>query len=341
MKFQVIVLLGLLMFASCTKEKEAVPMIDSLVSNQNAMVLNEGNFQWGNASTTIIQYVNNEVTNDLFQKVNNRPLGDVLNSGTKSNVGTFLVVNNSGKIEKMDSPLRTSTVFVEGLHSPRFIAAAGTNKFYVTDLYANRIHILDGSGNLTGHIPVNGWTEQLVNVSTSIIWVCNVSRGKILKLDVSTDQIVDSIQVGDSPRWIVQGYGNSMWILCEGEVYPNETSGSLWGIDSETKQVIYEHHFAQTEHPSSLVYSSAPNAEIYYLLNGVNRISLGAVAPQPELVIPQEGRLFYSLSANLEELWVTDAKDYVQSGEVLRYSKSGSLIAKYPAGIIPSQILFY
>ena len=58
--------------------------------------------------------------------------------------------------------------------------------------------------------------------------------------------------------------------------------------------------------------------------------------------IASEGRLFYNLKVDPQsgELYVTDAKNYVQNGDLLRYSADGTLLGAYELGIIPSYMLF-
>ena len=66
-------------------------------------VLNEGNFQFSNASLTFYDMDAETVTNNLFYKVNNAPLGDVAQSLAMVDGQLYLVVNNSNVIYKVDA----------------------------------------------------------------------------------------------------------------------------------------------------------------------------------------------------------------------------------------------
>ena len=40
------------------------------------------------------------------------------------------------------------------------------------------------------------------------------------------------------------------------------------------------------------------------------------------------------------DIYITDVKDYVQNGDVLRYDNNGNYISKFEAGIIPGAMMF-
>jgi hypothetical protein len=52
--------------------------------------------------------------------------------------------------------------------------------------------------------------------------------------------------------------------------------------------------------------------------------------------------VFYSIKVDPtnDEVYISNAKNYVMNGDVERYSASGEFISKFEAGIIPSYMLF-
>ena len=63
------------------KDDEPEPEPEVPVEEGHAVfVLNEGTFQWGNATLSHIKLTTNEVQEDVFAPANNRPIGDVLQS---------------------------------------------------------------------------------------------------------------------------------------------------------------------------------------------------------------------------------------------------------------------
>jgi DNA-binding beta-propeller fold protein YncE len=341
MKIWTLCVLVILAFASCKKDPEVIEPVAPLYVGENVLVLNEGNFQWGNSSTTWINYVKNTVNQNAFASLNERPLGDVLNSATKTNDFTYLIVNNSGKVERMKSPLDKAVEPIVGFHSPRYVLPVSSSKLYVSDLYENKIYIVNSQGQHIGSINFSGWSEQMIISPDNAVWVCNVTRGNLVKINPQTDQITDSISVGDSPMSMHFDKNNMLWVLCEGKVYPNETAGSLWCVNLNNGSVVKSFVFGINQHPKRLQKSSDGNT-IYYLLDGVRKMQADDIEAPNSAFISQGSKFFYGLGIDSEnKIWVSDAKDFVQNGEVLRYSAEGVLISSFEAGIIPSGFVFY
>ena len=87
------------------------------------LVLNEGNFQFSNASLTFYDPIADTVCNNLFYKVNDAPLGDVGESMTLVDGKLYIVVNNSNLIYKVDA---------------NSIVCDTTKPFKMTDFYSPR-----------------------------------------------------------------------------------------------------------------------------------------------------------------------------------------------------------
>lgn len=333
----------LLIFSSCKKEVDTPIVVTPTVTGHTTLVINEGTFNWGNASLSSISTLHSTIENDVFQTANNRPLGDVFQSvfGYKEEI--WLIVNNSQKIERVNAKTFASMGVINNLQSPRYALQVAENKVYVSDLYSNSIHIIQpNNGNITGEIACPGWTEGMVLVN-NFAWVCNVRRNKLYVIDSVTDQITDSVQVGDSPTSITKDKNGNIWVLCEGNLPPNETAGSIYKINGETR--IEMTHFTLpsiSAHPKRLQLNKTEDA-LFYLNSGVYQLNIDATALASAPLIPQNGRLFYGLGIHPTDnsIWVSDAKDYIQNGKVFQYSTSGAELKNYSVGIIPSGFYFY
>lgn len=326
--------------ASCKKDPPTIILPEVVNADQSVLVLNEGNFQWGNSSTTLIDFVKGEKTDNLFESVNSRPLGDVLNSFLKTDE-LFLVVNNSQKIERMKDPLSAANSPIQGFQSPRYIIKSN-NGYFVSDLYANKLFHLNNNFQVESEIPMNGWGEQMSLWGASELLVCNVSSGYLMKLNTQSRQWVDSVQLGDAPKNLALDAQNRIWVLCEGKIYPEETSGSIWCINPANLEVLFHHDFVGNRHPSRLRIKTPLNDSLYFLMNGVYAMPTNSFTVPASPLIEENGRLFYGLGIeNSGNIWVSDAKDFVQQGDVYRYTAQGIELAKYQAGIIPSGFVFY
>lgn len=329
-------LLLALAFSSCKKDPPEEPGLDY---GTGIFVVNEGNFTWGNASLSFID-ANGTVNEKVFEGETGRPLGDVAQSMVEFEGAYFLVVNNSGKIEKVDRNLQESCA-ITGLTSPRHMAFISSNKAYVTDLYANAISIVDPSDcSVSGQIPIGSWTEDILLVNGEV-FVCEMGADRLLVVDPSVDRVVDSIVVGREPNSLALDANGKLWVLCSGGI--DEALPRLLRIDPGTRSVELDLSFPSlAESPARLV-PDPTGTQLYFLNGDVFTLSISASQLPETPFIPANDHLFYGLSIHPEsgDIYVTDAIDYVQRGQLLQYSASdGRALGNWATGIIPSQAFF-
>ena len=54
-----------------------------------------------------------------------------------------------------------------------------------------------------------------------------------------------------------------------------------------------------------------------------------------------QNRVFTNvIVSNDGDIYLTDVKNYVQNGEVLRYTSEGEFVTSFPAGIVPGAMMF-
>ncbi|MEM7369837.1 MAG: DUF5074 domain-containing protein [Bacteroidota bacterium] len=330
---------GWLLLMSCTPESPEI--IDPPAPESgHVFVLNEGNFQWGNASLDKYDPETKMLQSGLFQAINQFPLGDVLQSMTVFDGKMYLVVNNSGKIELLDPESLESIGTIDGLSSPRYFLGISSTKAYVSDLYANAVSVLDlATQSVSGKIPIEGWTEQMVLVNEQV-FVTNVQRPYLFVLDPQSDQLIDSIRVRIGGNGIVRDKQGMLWLAC-GEILQPDVEGALYKIDPETRTVIDSFLFPIAQKPSELQMNAQGDA-LYFLTTAVVRMSIEATDLPADPLIPEEGGLWYGLGIDpaTEEIYLADAIDYVQKGVILRYTSGGELIDEFRAGIIPGGFYF-
>ncbi len=159
----------LISLVSCSSEADPIPappVVQQPSSpddpEHRVWIVNEGNFQRGNASLDIYFPERQQLQSDAFASTNGRPLGDVFQSLTIYQDRAYLVINNSNKIEVVDAEELTEIGTIDGLVSPRFFLPVADDKAYVSDLFGNAVAIVDLNGlNVSGQIALPGWTEQI------------------------------------------------------------------------------------------------------------------------------------------------------------------------------------
>src|ERR1035437_5546139 len=94
--------------------------------------------------------------------------------------------------------------------------------------------------------------------------------------------------------------------------------------------------------PSRLCINASKDT-IYFLNNGVYQMSVSMTAIPSSPFIPSNGHLFYGLGIHPLNgtIFVSDAKDYIQNGEVYQYDQvTGKVLNSFPAGRIPGSFCF-
>ena len=316
------------------------------LAKRGLFIINEGNFQYGNASLSFYNIDEMSVENEIFFRANGMRLGDVAQSMTIWNNLGWVVVNNSHVIFAIDLESGEEVGRITNLTSPRHIHFLSKHKAYVTQLWDNRITIVDPTlFTITGYIECpnmtmeQGSTEEMVQYGNYIFVNCWSYQNRILKIDTRTDSVVDELTVGIQPTSIVLDSNNKLWTVTDGG-YQGSPYGyeapALYRIDAESFSIEKVFRVKLGDSPSEIKINSARN-RIYWINEGIWAMSTDAETLPQEPFVPYANTLFYGLGIDPKsgEIYVADAIDYQQPGIILRYSEKGTLIDKFYVGVIP------
>lgn len=92
-------LILLIAFGACRETKPVIaPEYPPILNPKGGLfILNEGNFQFGNATIDYYDFETQKLSTNALETTNNRKLGDVLQSIARYGNKGYLVVNNSQK----------------------------------------------------------------------------------------------------------------------------------------------------------------------------------------------------------------------------------------------------
>jgi len=331
-----------LIFFSCKKDAPPDDNNTDITTTHGVFIVNEGNFQWSNASVTYKNFTNNDYNEDIFKSVNNRPLGDVAQSICYLNGYAYIVVNNSNKIEIVNLSDFSSIGVITGLGSPRYFLPVSASKAYVSDLYNNYINVIDLSTLAkTQSIPCNGSTEEMV-LQNNIVYITNTRKNKIYLIDVNADEITDSITVGFASNSLQIDKNGKLWVMCSGDVASN-INASIHRINTQNKQVEQSFQLSTPLDIWDKMRINPSRDTLYYMNNGIFRMQINSTLLPENVFIPQGSSLFHGLAINPvnSNIFVADAVDYIQKGKVNFYSPDGVLLGTINTGIIPVDFYFY
>ena len=317
----------------CDKDDE-VPDKPSLLGIENGLlVLNEGNFLRANASVDLIDLTTNEVQRGVFEAANGVSPGDVAHSGLLFDSLFYLVVNNSGKIVAVSLQDFTVVKTIEGLRSPRYIQPISLSTAYVSDLYANQVYLVNlKSAKVIDSISVYGMTERMVMVDGKV-FVANNKSTFISVLDPTLHKVIDSIDVGGFSNEIRQMDGDVLVLRNANSVESNH--GAIVTISPKTNTVLKTVEF-DSEVQMWYGRTSVDEGTLYFNLgNEILSYENGSITSL--MTVENVGLNNFSVLEG--SLWLADAKDFQQQGEIIQYDLNGKELMRFTTGIIPSSII--
>ncbi len=340
-------------FMSACKKDESAKTTPANTSN-GIFVINEGAFGAANGSVTYISLNSGVVTENLFETVNGFPLGDIVQSMTIHNNKGYIIVNNSQKVEVVNSNDFTGIQTIGGLQGPRFFVANGT-KGYISDWFSNSIAVVDLNTNaITNNIAVGNGPEQMKIVNNAL-FVTNVggfgNDSTVSIINLLTETNIGTVQVGINPNSIQKDINGKLWVLCGGSTGPDyiggtadDIQGSLWQINPATFQVEQQFTMAFSSHPLKLQINGTGD-ELFYLsgMDGyTGKVMKFPVNASTLPIQPSINKDFYGLGIDPLTGGILGAyvPGFSQNGFVFRYNSTAILMDSIMVGVAPNSFVF-
>lgn len=333
---------------SCNKTNDDKP--DGVWSN-SVFIINEGPFQTGSGSISAFNRESLEVTHDLFETANGRPLGNIVQSMTVHQDKAFIVVNNSNKIEVVNLDDFKSVATIENLTLPRYFIGFDEDKGYVScwDSTVKVINLMDYS-IITSIQTGNGPDEMIL--AGDQLFVIN-SGGFGIDSTVSIIQTNDEepfglLEVGHRPSGIQKDVNGNIWVLCSGKGWngfpaAGDTPAKLVCFDPESHAILKEIIFPDASaHPDNLVTDENGSTLYYNHPTGIFAFPVSASSLNTQPLITGNA-MFYGLGYDkvTKMIFATDPLDYAQNGWVYRFNAlDGTPVDSFMVGIIPNGFWF-
>ena len=340
-----------LLMAGC--QKEPIPPTTSLYNN-GFWVVNEGPFGNGTGTLTWISRDGSRVEQDVFGRINQRPLGNIAQSMVIQNNIGIVVLNNAGRVEWVNPQTMQSIGTTTGFELPSAVAVDPMRaKAYVTEWVrfgaAGRVAVIDWSSKqVLTRIPVGPFPNALAVAGNRLV-VANGDTNTVTLVDTEADTVLQTITVGDRPNSLVV-MGTTVAVLCGGRPSWSgpETAGSLHLLRLSDGESLAQLTWGRNDdHPKDLLLMPTGDGLMYQLespvRSGLHRLNLpfssGTVNPNQ----PWVNRLFYHMAFDPQEnryLVTTDAGDFASAGKVFRWNSQGALVDSFTTGIAPGHVVF-
>ena len=315
-------------------------------SGTGLFITNEGMFQYGNATLSYYDPETKQVANEVFYRANAMKLGDVAQSMTIRDGVGWIVVNNSHVIFAIDINTFREVGRITNLSSPRYIHFVSDEKAYVTQIWDNRIFIVNPKRyEITGYIECpnmtmeSGSTEQMVQYGKYVFVNCWSYQNRILKIDTETDRVVDELVVGIQPTSLVMDKNYKLWTITdggyEGSPYGYEAP-SLYCIDAAKFEIEKQFKFKLGDSPSE-VQINGEGDKLFWINDDIWAMDVGADRIPVRPFLKYRDTKYYGLTVNPRngDVYVADAIDYQQQGIIYRYRADGEPVDEFYVGVTP------
>jgi len=346
-----------IIFGSCSSDDDVNN--ERLGDYENGvLVTNEGPFGTGTGTISFYNKETNIVENNIYQNVNNKELGNIVQSMFLTGNLAYIVVNNSNRIVIVNRyTFEEVAIIEEGLNNPRYITISGSKGFVTNwgDPFDNNddfVAVIDLSINeVVSTIPVSFGPEKIIKrIANNEDKIIVLHQGGydynnvISVINRDSNILETEIEVGDVPNSFHRTSDSKLLVMCGGkpDFSGEETQGSIFEINLEDNTTLLKEEFNLGVHPSSLVGDTLNDNLIIYLINGDIHYHFGFDTPD-SLIEITEGS-FYSLTLHTDiflNLYASDAGDFNSNGEIKVYSPDTlSEIKSFSVGIIPGGVYF-
>ena len=341
----------IIILISCDNKED-----NEIILTSGILISNEGLFGNGDGSISYFNDGNSEIINDLFLKVNERNLGDVVQSISIAGDNAYIIVNNSQKVEVVRIKRFKSIKTIYDLSYPRFFLQVSENKGYISNGSLNgKVYVVD-LNNIEIIDSINvGFGPEIIVKSGNHAFVANSGGwgfdSTVSVIDISTNSVIQTVEVADIPVDIEIDYNGDIWVLCKGKVIYDfdtyevieETASKLVQISALDYSIIYEITIGQTGdtyNPSRLAIDKNKKVLFFTEVDGLYSINCENTNSSPSLICAKS---FSGLEVdpNDEIIYGFSTPSYTSSGFMYRYKYDGELIDSFAVGIGPNGAAFF
>jgi hypothetical protein len=338
----------LLLIAGCDKNNEVKPAGEY---SNSIFIINEGPFPAGTGTISAFDRDSLRVTPDLFETINGRPLGNIVQSLTVFNDKAYIVVNNANKIEVVNLSDFKSVATIEGLTLPRYFIGINKVMGYVS-CWDSTVKVIDLEHNSVISSIHTGIGPDKMLLADDYLFVINSGGysddSTVTVISVKDQEIAGQIVVGYHPSGIRKDASGNVWVLSSGKGWnnypnPSDTRAKLVCIDPVSLQIIKEIIFPDSgNHPDNLIADENADSLFYSHPLGIFVFPVSADALNPLPLIP-DTTMYYGLGYDPAEklIYGSDPLDGLQNGWVYRFNASdGTPAGSFMVGIMPSGFWF-
>lgn len=340
--------------SSCKDDKDNN---DIIIENlgKGLFVLNEGNWNFNNAALSFYDKNTSKCEEDIFGKKNNQDLGDTGNDMIAYENKLYIAVKESASlvvVNKLDGKLikRIKIINKEGKNRMPSRLCSGNNMIYLSSMDGYLIEINPYDNIITREVKV-GSSPEGIAFANNKIYVANSGGmdypnydSTLSVIDANTMVELKKINIGLNPYSVKNLGNNKIGVMVTGNYndIPTQftiinTNNDLIEKSTEVNMLNFE-VFGDKILYSNYLWGSGRTAVHIYDYNTSDTygsIFFANGEATPDITYPYK----ITVNNNDNEVYISDAKDYSQSGEVFVYDFQGNYKYKFKVRNIPSVVI--
>lgn len=325
-----------LFYVACQPDEigpqEVNPNPPVALEGKTVFVINEGNFQRGNASISAYDPIKKEVNHKVFSSLNeNLPLGDVAQDLQEYGGYYFISLNNSGKTIVLDTASWQQIASIDNLQTPRYLSFH-QNRAFIGDLYASKLWVCNLS-NYTIESSINLPSPGFHTTNWNGFIAIGCSK-KLVLINPQTLAVDSTLSLPNTTEGIISDKQGYLWINCKTHLVCLDEKLNIilnWEISD----------FIANSELKFLSYNQ--NQHLYFLINqSIYKQHTNDSLFEPIELIELNNQNVYGFDVNPKngDLYLADALDFDQASDIYRFSSGGDLLDVFKAGIIANGFYF-
>jgi hypothetical protein len=189
----------------------------------SVLISNEGPFTTGTGTISYFDRQSRQILNDIFNTMNSRPLGNIVQSVHVHSGRAYIVVNNANKVEIVNAGDFRSVGVLTNIIQPRYFWAEN-NTGYLTAWgqggVNGKVYVIDLLGNrLIDSVSVGRGPERMAVVGRNLYVSHTGGFGQDDQLRVINlnTRAVSTITVGFGSNEMVTDANGKLWVICAGK----------------------------------------------------------------------------------------------------------------------------
>ncbi|MEP4535361.1 MAG: DUF5074 domain-containing protein [Cyclobacteriaceae bacterium] len=346
--FYSLLLLSILTVSCLDSNDDPKPQIEVVEDFQEGVfIINEGGYEKSEGSLSFFNPQTINVTNEAYALVNaDEIVGDVLQSVHATGDELYLIVNNDNKVIVTDDSLRLKRTMTNFSLPRNMVSYEGKGYITETVSYAEqgRVAVLDlERGFLSKTIAMDWYPESLL-IAGDHLYVSNQGSDNLFVVSLISDEVVDTVAVGASPGRMVLDDDGDIWVACGGGYgadYAPLNNGSLYEVDPQTNEVIATVDLGMNT-DAKIAIDNQGERVYFYSGTDVYYVSTSSPeTPSAPFFTASNALGLYGIGFSPDDLiYLADARDYVEPGEVFIYNEAGVIVSNFTVGQVPNGFLF-